>query len=207
MINIIIADDHRIFIDGVKSLLDSQPDMKVVAIALNGNELLQVMKGTKADVILMDINMPELNGINATALIKKQYPETKVLVLSMYKTKEFSTALLHAGASGYLLKNTGLNELVNAIKMVHEGKKLVDDQLATVKEKPRDESEKYTLSKREIEIIKLLAQGLTAPEIGEKIFISHYTVETHRKNLLNKLQLKNTAELIKYAAHLGLLDE
>ncbi len=207
MINIIIADDHRIFIDGVKSLLDSQPDMKVVAIALNGNELLQVMKGTKADVILMDINMPELNGINATALIKKQYPETKVLVLSMYKTKEFSTALLHAGASGYLLKNTGLNELVNAIKMVHEGKKLLDDQLSTIKEKPRDESEKYTLSKRETEIIKLLAQGLTAPEIGEKIFISHYTVETHRKNLLNKLQLKNTAELIKYAAHLGLLDE
>ena len=207
MINIIIADDHRIFIDGVKSLLDSQPDMKVVAIALNGNELLQVMKSTKADVILMDINMPELNGINATALIKKQYPETKVLVLSMYKTKEFSTALLHAGASGYLLKNTGLNELVNAIKMVHEGKKLLDDQLASVKEKPRDESEKYTLSKRETEIIKLLAQGLTAPEIGEKIFISHYTVETHRKNLLNKLQLKNTAELIKYAAQLGLLDE
>ncbi len=207
MINIIIADDHRIFIDGVKSLLDSQPDMKVVAIALNGNELLHVMKGTKADVILMDINMPELNGINATALIKKQYPETKVLVLSMYKTKEFSTALLHAGASGYLLKNTGLNELVNAIKMVHEGKKLLDDQLASVKEKPRDESEKYTLSKRETEIIKLLAQGLTAPEIGEKIFISHYTVETHRKNLLNKLQLKNTAELIKYAAQLGLLDE
>lgn len=213
MINVIVTDDHRMFTDALAGFFTPETGIALAGTATDGDELMQLLKIKEPDVILLDINMPGMNGITATAQIRKKYPKVKILILTMYRTKEFILNLYKLGVDGYLLKNTGKNELLDAICKVHKGGSYFDDEINNTilaennYSRPDHFSELgITFSKRETEIVRLLADGLSTQETADRLFLSYYTVETHRKNLLNKLNLRNTAELVKYAAHLGLLD-
>ncbi|WP_224995732.1 response regulator transcription factor [Cesiribacter sp. SM1] len=206
MINIMIADDHRMIIDGLTSMLATEAGVKVTGEASSGKELLEKMEQTPVDIVLMDINMPELDGIEATRKVKAKYPAVRILVLSMYNNPEFIRSLLEAGASGYILKNTGKDELMEAIRQVYAGQNYYGKEVTKVMmESLRGSSSNnnFSLTNREKEVLKLIVEECTTSEIAERLFISTHTVETHRKNLLSKLNLKNTAGLVKYAIEKG----
>lgn len=209
-INIAIADDHQLVIDGLISLLEKVEGFDVKASALNGQEALRLAENLKIDVFLMDIDMPVMDGIAATQALKKDYPHIKVLVLTMHDEKSMIQMLIDIGADGYLLKNSDQDELALAIKNVHGGKKhfssevtmslLQPDAPGVQKENLKD------LTEREIEILTQIAEGLSNKEIGEKLFISHRTVDTHRTNLMKKLEVHNIAGLIRFAIKNGLVE-
>lgn len=212
MVNIVIADDHQMFIDGVKSLLKGEKEISVMGEALNGKLLLDLLQCKKPDIVLMDINMPEMDGIEATKQITLQFPELKVIVLSMHSNTEFIAGLIEAGASGYILKNTGKRELVEAIHRVAGGKthfsvEITQMMMESFKNpvKKNQSHELNQLTEREKEVLKLIAEECSTKEIAEKLFISPNTVETHRKNLFSKLKVKNLAGLVKYALQTGLI--
>lgn len=213
MIKVIVTDDHRIFTDALSGFFTSESGICLSGSASDGEELMQLLEDKTPDVILLDINMPGMNGITATSQIRKKYPKIRIIILTMYRTREFILNLYKLGVDGYLLKNTGKDELLKAIHTVHTGGTYFNDEInRTILEdnhynRPDHFDELgVTFSKRETEIVRLLADGLSTQEVADKLFLSYYTIETHRKNLLNKLNLRNTAELVKYAAHLGLLD-
>lgn len=212
MINIIIADDHQMFIDGIKSLLERQQDIVIVGEALNGTDLMTILRQVKADIVLMDIKMPGMDGVEATRQIRKEHMDVKVLALTMYNTREFVASLLGAGASGYILKNTGKQELLAAIHALKNGStyfsEAVTKQIMESMQGKRSSvfDGMIELTAREKEVLKLIAQEFTSQEIAGKLFLSINTIETHRKNLLSKLNLKNTAGLVKYAMQHGILD-
>lgn len=206
MIRILIADDHKMIIDGLKSMLGAEPALQVVGEAYTGKEVLARVKQLEVDLILLDINMPELDGIDATRRVKAQYPKIKVLILTMYNKPEFIRNLMEAGADGYILKNTGREELLEAIRQLHAGQPYWGKEVTkTVMESLRGDraNNRFVLTKREKEVLTLIAAEYTTGEIAEKLFISPYTAETHRKNLLSKLGVKNTAGLVKYAVENG----
>lgn len=211
MIKIIIADDHQMFIDGIKSLLVNEKGIKLVGEALNGKEVLSLLDKEKADIVLLDVNMPEMDGIEATKQIRQRYPLVKILMLTMYNNQEFVFGLMNAGASGYILKNTGKAELLEAIKSVNEGKtfyskEVTETILQNFTKKPEEQRvEAAHLTEREKDVLKLIAQEYNTQEIAAELFISTNTVETHRKNLLSKLQAKNIAGLVKFAIQTGLV--
>ena len=213
-IRIILADDHQLVLDGMRSMLQALEGFSIVAEARNGLEVLEAARKTEFDVILMDIEMPQLNGIEATRILLAEQPDAKVLALTMFNEKGIIVKVMEAGAKGYVLKNANFNELVEAIQKVASGQNFISsDVIATLMEKDsvRVESSKTeidagSLTKREIEILKLIAQGFSNKEIGEKLFISHRTVDTHRTNLLDKLEVKNIAGLIRFAMKNGFLD-
>ncbi len=210
---IILADDHVIFRRGIKGLIAQKPDLKVVGEAGDGIELLSLLrKGLKTDMVIMDISMPKLRGIEATSEIKGNYPDIKVLILTMYKTKEYLYHCISAGAQGYLLKEDSENELFSAIDTIKKGEFYVSKLLT--RELTEDLSYIYQgdghlltdpLSPREREVLKLVAEGKTNKEIASMLFISTRTVENHRANVMNKLRLKKTADLIRYAIKNGLI--
>lgn len=217
-IKIFIADDHQLFIEGVKALIRDSEEVTLIGEAENGADLLEQLKTKKPDVILIDINMPVMNGIEATKKIREQYPETKIIALTMFDDTAHVSEIMKAGASGYLLKNTGKAELIGAITKVYNGEKYVSsdmsvkivEQMMSGKDNSEKEAgrvRKADITKRELEIIKLVAQELTNAEIAAKLNNSPMTIITHRKNLLRKLGVKNTAGLIKYAMQHGLLDD
>ncbi|MCB9233540.1 MAG: response regulator transcription factor [Bacteroidia bacterium] len=213
-IKLIIADDHEIFRDGLKALLDQEPDLKVIAEAASGAQTREAMAREAADVVLMDIKMPDGNGIETTRFLKENYPETHILALSMYDEDKYIMEMLAAGATGYLLKNTSRQELLQAIHTLLKGETYFSPEVSSrllnryVKKEFRQEGsspDHIVLTKREKEVLRLIAEELTNPEIGEKLFISRRTVDTHRKNLLQKTGAKNTAGLIRFAMEAGLL--
>lgn len=213
MIRIIIADDHQMFIDGLKALLKTQKQFAITGEALNGKQLLQVLNTQDADIILMDVNMPEMDGAEATRQIKQQYPHTKVIMLTMFNTRDYIEKLLKAGADGYILKNTGKEELILAIESVYRGesffsREVTDKIMEGLQKKKSAETDPMLteLTEREKDVLKLIVQELTTNEISEKLHISTHTVETHRKNLISKLQVKNIAGLVKYAIQYGLAE-
>ena len=202
MIRLIITDDHPVIRDGVKTILTNDTDIELVACAGSGDELLEQLESIKADVILMDINMPGMNGIEATKLVKKKYPNIKVLSFSQYDEKRFVKQLLKNGASGYLLKNSAAGELIQAVKMVHSGGMYLSADLPNVfgeKSKPRSNYLFPELSSRERDVLVEICKEKNTNEIAEILFISPNTVETHRSNLLLKVGVKNTAGLVKWA--------
>jgi two-component system, NarL family, nitrate/nitrite response regulator NarL len=208
MIHVILADDHQIVLDGLMSILEQENDICSVGEALNGKQLLELLKKKQANVAVIDIDMPLMNGIETTKEIKALYPEMKVLILSMYNDNEYIRRLIEVGASGYILKNKGKEELVNAIRKIAAGgqylgeavvKTLMDD-MQKIK-KPNDN--KIPLTKREKEVLVLIANGNSSPQIADKLFIAPSTVETHRRNLIDKLGVANSKELIKYAFENG----
>jgi DNA-binding NarL/FixJ family response regulator len=212
MIKVLLADDHKMVIEGLLLLLKNQADIEVVDYALSGAEALQKSLIIKPDVVLMDINMPELNGIETTKMLLKKLPDTKVIAISMHKERSLIKLMLGNGAKGYVLKNAGQEEVVKAIKTVHSGKIYLD---ATVNEIIIDSvmdkaSQKLVdsfprLSRREKDVLKLIMEEYTTREIAEKLFISFGTVETHRRNMLIKTGARNTVGLVKLAIEYELL--
>jgi DNA-binding NarL/FixJ family response regulator len=206
MIRILIADDHQMFIDGLKSLLEHAEGIEIVGEALDGVEVLYKLEKQPADIVLMDINMPKRDGLATTKLVLEKYPDTKVIMLTMFNTPEFIQGLADVGAHGYILKNTGKEELMAAISAVSSGKTFYSQEVmqTMLRQNSKKTADGKTindpnLSKREIEVLKLIAQEFTTQEIADKLFISQHTVETHRKNLLDKIGAKNIAGLVRYA--------
>ncbi len=216
MIHIIIVDDHPIFIDGLSNLLKNETDISVVGSASNGKELLEKIKIIDADIVLMDINMPVMDGLEAAKILRLEYPEVKIIMLTMYDELGFIKESLDNGAKGYILKNIDKENLIKAIESVAAGKAYFDPNIhenmrLSFHYKAKDDKSSphhallEQLTQREKEVLQLIAIGLTSIEIGEKLFISKNTVETHRKNLLVKLNAKNTPALLKIAYEAGLV--
>jgi DNA-binding NarL/FixJ family response regulator len=214
-VKILIVDDHPMIRQGIKSLLDDEDRFDVADEAGNGNEALQKLGKNHFDLVIMDIKMPEMNGIEATEEIVKNYPDVKVLAISMYDEQRYIVKMLQAGALGYVLKNTGKQELMTAINTVMDGESYFSQEVSsimmsqfmskkTVNNEPARED--IVLTKRETEIIRLIAEELTNTEIADRLGISPRTVDTHRRNLLQKLDVKNTAGLVKYAIQHHILD-
>lgn len=209
MIRIIIADDHQMFIDGLKLIIRSFKNIEVVGEAVNGNDVLALLENTPADIAMLDINMPGKDGIETAKEIHKKFPGVKVLIVSMHKQKEFITRLVSAGVSGYILKNTGAKELHDAIRVIHAGGEYFGEEItAEILHSMRNRDtlpDTPQFSKRELDVLKLLNEELTTQEIADKLFISFHTVESHRKNMLMKAGVKNTAGLIRYGMNVGLI--
>lgn len=210
-IKIIIADDHTMFLQGVDSMLKNEDSIEIVGKATNGQEVLAILENKEANIVVADISMPKMDGIDLTKELKQKYPEIKILVLSTHSNPQMIAKLIRIGADGYLLKNAEKEELVNAIQSIYNGDSYFSKEVKEIHSNHRlklknNISSVTELSRREVEILKLIAQELTAQEIADKIFISMNTVNTHRRNLLSKLNVKNTAGLVKYAVENGLLD-
>lgn len=209
-IQIIIVDDHQLFRNGLKILLNSIPDLEVVGEASNGEDFLKLIKTVKADVALMDINMPEMDGIEATRKGLKIIPAMNVIALSMYGEEEYYNKMIDAGAKGFLLKDSDISEVRDAILTVVKGGSYFSQELlyhVIQKIKHREhESKSANLSKREKEILFKICEGLSNQEIAETLFISKRTVDKHRANLLGKTNSKNTASLILFAIRNKLIE-
>lgn len=209
-IRVLIADDHTILRSGVRLLLEAEPDIEVVGEALNGRQAVALAEALVPDVILMDIAMPEMDGLEATRLIKASKPQINILVLTMHRSDEYFFEMLKAGASGYILKAADTDELIHAVRATASGevflypnmaKKLLAGYLNLVEgEKEQDAG----LSSREKEILHLLAEGFSTKEIADKLVVSISTVHTHRSNLMHKLGFSTNRELIQYARKHGL---
>jgi two-component system, NarL family, nitrate/nitrite response regulator NarL len=203
MTRVVIADDHQMFVDGLKAMLEEIEGIEVVGQASNGKEAVDICSKEETDVVIMDISMPVMDGIEATKAILKINPAIKVLGLSMFNDRNFIADILKSGASGYILKNTGKEELIAALSSLRSNDSYLGREVRNtllnsfMKKEPAQAVEK--LSDREVEVLESIASGLTTHEIGKKLFISKNTVETHRKNLLYKLSARNTAELITNA--------
>jgi two-component system response regulator NreC len=212
-ISVLIADDHTIVRSGVRLLLEAESDIRVVGEALNGREALELAESLQPDVVLMDISMPEMDGLEATKQLKTRFPHINVLVLTMHRSDDYFFEMLKVGASGYILKGAKTSELINAVRIVQRGEvflypsmtqKLVQGYLQLANWE--DEGEP-SLSPREKEIFRLLAEGYSNKEIAEKLVISPSTVHSHRGNLMDKLGLGNRRELIQYARKRGLIQK
>ncbi|MFN0049832.1 MAG: response regulator [Cytophagales bacterium] len=211
-IKLIIADDHRLVRDGLKSLLNSEADIEIVAEVENGLELLEILPSTPAQVVLLDVTMPKMNGIQTAIEIKKQNFDINIVFLSMHEEPEYLLNCVQAGAYSYLFKNVEKDELLVAIRNAALGKKyfspIVSALLAQALVELKDnEKEKIDLTPRELEVLQYVADGLSTKQLADKLFISVRTVETHRMNLLKKFEAQNTAELIKSAIERKLLNE
>lgn len=217
MIRVVLTDDHTILRDGIRALLSLQPDLEVVGEAGNGQELLALLESTSADVVLMDINMPVMDGFAAVEQLRERYPALRVLVLSMLDHENYVHRMLEAGAHGYVLKNADITEISHAIRTVAAGRPFLCTELGldllnklvrisgVVPEGNRMKS--GDLSKRELEVLRLIAEGLTNAEIADQLFTSKRTIETHRQNIIEKTKTKNTAALVKFAVSNGLLNQ
>ncbi len=214
-IHILLADDHTILRAGLRMMLNAQPDFEVVGEAQDGRHAIQEAQRLQPDVILMDITMPDMNGIEATRQIKKLLPETKVLILTMHEHDEYVFQALRAGASGYMLKEAADTDLISALRVIQNGQfylsptaqsVMVGDYLQRVR--TGEEKDSYSsLTEREREILKLVAEGYTNNKIAERLIISPKTVDTHRTHVMDKLNLHSRAELVKYAMRRGLLED
>lgn len=210
-IKIIIADDHTMFLDGISALLEKESNITLIGKAENGKKTLEILEKNIADLVILDINMPEINGVELVKLIKKKFKNTKTLVVSTHSNKQIISRLIRLGVNGYLLKNADATIFIEAINSImnnvnYFAKEISEKHLNNCKQIEKQDAETIELSNREKEILVLVAQEFTAAEIAEKTFISLNTVNTHRKNLLYKLNAKNTAGLVKYAIECGYLD-
>jgi DNA-binding NarL/FixJ family response regulator len=211
-LKVIIADDHMIVRDGLRSLLERQPDMEVVAEAENGRIALTLVKELSPDVVIMDIGMRELNGIDATRQIVKMSPGVKVLALSMYSDKRFIKGMLKAGASGYMLKDSAFKELIDAIRVIVENKIYISPSVANIitedylKQSPEsDGSTRSLLSSRELEVLQLLVEGMSTKQIASSLRLSIKTIESHRSRIMKKIDINNIADLTRYAIREGII--
>lgn len=201
-IKLFIADDHQMFIDGVKALLENVNSIEIVGEATNGNDLILQLPSLEIDVVLLDIGMEGLNGIDTTKYIFENYPQIRTIALTMFDDVYHVKKMLKAGANGYILKNTSKHELIDAIKQVATGETYYSSQIEKFTQldiNTEEESLIAKLTNREIEIIRLITKSLTNKEIANQLFLSELTVNTHRKNAMHKLSIKNTAGLVKFA--------
>lgn len=201
MINVIICDDHQLFIQGVKQGLETTEDIKIVDTALNGVALLEKIQHIYADIVLLDIEMPDMDGIEVARQLQKNGSNLKIIALSMHDNATMIHKMIKAGASGYLIKNTTSKELSDAIRAVYRGERFfkggVLNKIIEFSDEEHEDKKIKLLTSRELEILKLIADGKSNIEIASDLFISIHTVHSHRKNMLRKLNLKNTPELLK----------
>jgi len=202
-VKILLADDHKIVIDGLKLILSANTHFEIVGEAENGQEVLDFLEKQKVHIVVLDINMPVMDGITCAKKIKSLYKHVKVIILTMYAQKSFIEEIVQIGIDGCLLKNNTGKELAEAIDRVHSGRSYYD-QIQSFSSN-EEEVKQHKLSERELDIIKCQAEGLTSSQIADKLFISLHTVKTHRKNILKKLDLHNSSELIQYALNNGVI--
>lgn len=208
-VRILLADDHELMRDGLRSVLEREPDLEVVGEAGSGREAVERVRELKPNLVLMDVAMADLNGIEATQQIHAECPETKVVALSSHSDRRYVVSILRAGASGYVLKSDAYEELRRAVRAVIGGRSYLSVAVAggvleSLRAGGQEGSVYELLGPREREVLQLLAEGLSSPEIAGRLHISTSTVETHRRNLMRKLDLHSVAELTKYAIREGL---
>lgn len=208
-IRVLIVDDHQLMIEGLKSLLEDEEDVASVAGANSLEQTLDFLKNNPVDVIFMDVNMPNVSGIEATKKVKEHYPNVKIIALTMHDDISIITKMIRAGASGYVLKRTNMDEVIEALKIVYQNGKylsintqnIIMDNLMSPEDimEQKEENKKPVLSSRELEVLKLIAKEYSNEQIGEKLFISERTVEAHRRNIFMKTKTKSLVGLMKYA--------
>ena len=217
MIRVFLVDDHHIVRSGLHLLLSAQPDLQIVGEASNGLDLLAQLPTIPADVVLLDVNMPGMDGPETARQLHTQYPDIRILALSMLDKESYIFQMLDAGAHGYLLKSSGVHEIITGLRTVAAGGQFLCTAAGLMalhklrdgaRPEPAEAADKPgSLSRREIEVLQLISQGLTTGEIAEKLFLSKRTIETHRQNMMEKMQVKNTAALIKQAMAEGMLTD
>lgn len=213
-IRILIADDHKIVCDGLKALLEAQPEMQIVAQAANGREAVKLAHKLKPDMVIMDVAMPDLNGLDAVRQILSEQPQIKVIALSMHADRRYVTGMLSAGASGYILKHCAFEELVHAIHIVLSNqfylspaitgivvKELAQSRISRARQSA---SPSQSLTSREREVLQLISEGNSAREIAQRLHLSVKTIETHRRQIMQKLEIHSIADLTKFAIREGL---
>lgn len=215
---VIIADDHQILIDGLLTLLGPEPDFEVIAQATNGKTAIDLAQSLKPDLILMDLDMPIMNGMVAAKTIKKRMPAIKLIILSLHAEKSVIQHLIQIGVDGYLIKSTDKAQLLEAFRVVANGKKYfssdvtlalsqMGERTAPLVSATNDQQERLSLlSERETEVLILIAQGFTNKEIGEKVHLSYRTVDVHRANIMRKLDINKVTGLVRFALKTGLID-
>ena len=206
-IRILLADDHALVRDGMKNLLEDIADFSVIGEASDGQEVIRKIKELLPDIVTLDLSMPLMNGLETIEVIRRDFPKTKILVLTMHENEEYAFHAYKSGAGGYLLKNSEKRDLVNAIRAVHKGEKFFSRTVSGVTAKNYESQKKSSIpiTRREKEILRLIVDGLTNQEIADKLFISPRTVDTHRSNLMQKLDIKNTAGLVRFAIENGIV--
>jgi len=202
--NVIIVDDHTLFRNGLRILLNTLEDYQVVAEAANGRQFLDLLEKNMPDLVLLDINMPVMDGIEAATIAQKLYPDLKIITLSMYGEEDYYYKMVNAGVKGFVLKNSDIKEVKTALDVVYDGgsffsSELLQNLVNSLKSSSKSKETHAELSEREMEILILICQGLSNQEIGDKLFISKRTVDKHRANILEKSESKNTAQLVVYA--------
>lgn len=214
MLQILLVEDHEIVREGVKLLVDSQDDMQVVGEAANGETAIKKAAELQPDIIVMDVSMPELNGLKATKRIKKIHPNIKILTLTRHTDDGYIQQLIQAGASGYVLKQSAPNELINAIRFVAEGKSYLDPALTErvmggylSQSTARKNAAKVQITDRETEVIRMIAWGYSNKEIAEKIQLSVKTIEAHKANAMRKLGMSSRIDIVRYAILQGWMED
>lgn len=212
----LIVDDHPLFREGVKTLIEHTPHFTVVGEAGNGKEALAMAKALKPDLVLLDLSLPDQSGVEVTRQIRAFLPNTRVIIVSMHSKVELISKAFQAGATGYVVKESATEKLVEGLEAVSKGKYFLDSALSqkvvsklvnsSGKASKSVDARYESLTPREQQVLRLLVEGLSAKEIAEKLFISPKTVENHRTNIMNKLDIHSTMELVRYAAKLGLID-
>ncbi|PKP02283.1 MAG: DNA-binding response regulator [Bacteroidetes bacterium HGW-Bacteroidetes-9] len=210
-VSILIADDHQMFIDGLKALLKREKNIQVIGEVSNGDEALEFIRKQQPDLLITDISMPGMSGVELTRKVKQNYPDIKVLVLSMYNDREIVSEILMSEAEGYILKNTGRQELMNAIHRIADNSTYYSNEVLNImmtrlKKQKTIEKNTALLTPREIEIVKLIMEELSSEEIADKLFISKRTVDTHRKNIIQKTNTRTLVGLLKFAIENNLVD-
>jgi DNA-binding NarL/FixJ family response regulator len=214
MINVLLADDHNIVRYGISSILGTAPDINIIAEASDGREAVRMFIRHKPDVCIIDITMPNMNGLETTREILRISKSAKIIIMTMHLNEEYLNQVLSAGASGYLLKNTNKVDLINSVRKVFNGERVFSNSVSDLltqsyirqSKKPansEEDSKNIHLTKREREILKLIAEGQTSQLIAKMLYISPRTVDTHRANLMQKLNAKNSAALVRYAVENG----
>ena len=209
-ISILIVDDHALVRDGIIAMLKNEDDIHIIGEAIDGEEAISKNNALKPDIIIMDIMMPKFNGLEAAKIIKEQHPDSRIIFLSMEVKEDFISEAIKAGASGYIPKDSNKVILINAIRSVYRGEKYFHSMVSELifnqfyRQSVGNEKVKKTysagkISNREVEVLKLIASGFSNSQIAEKLFISVRTVDAHRNHIMQKLELNNTAELVKYA--------
>ncbi|NVK51368.1 MAG: response regulator transcription factor [Flavobacteriaceae bacterium] len=209
-IKLFIVDDHKMFLEGIQSILNDVSYIEVIATAKNGADALKLLNNFTPDVLITDINMPELNGIELIEIIKKQHSKTNVIAVSSHAESEVISEAIKAGVNGYILKNTGKSELLKAIKKVYEDENYFTEEVKTIMNDSlfnlaKAEKQLVKLSSREKEVLRLISQEKNTQEIADELFIAFNTVEVHRKNLMRKIGTKNMVGLVKYAIQQGII--
>jgi DNA-binding NarL/FixJ family response regulator len=211
-IRVMLVDDHKILRDALKIVLAREEDINFVGEASNGVAALKLVNELRPDVVVMDIGMPDMGGIQTTLALRQSYPEIKILALSTFIDRRIVLQMLDAGANGYIVKSAGSEELLRGIRAVFAGRSYLCPDVSQIilesvrVNNDREKTGSFRLGRRENEVLKLLAEGLTSPEIGSRLYIATSTVEVHRRNIMRKLDLHSIAELTKYAIRNGLTE-